>query len=161
MITYRLAVSDDADALVSLLAEIMLHHGVTPPAVERLRATVDTVLASRDHHFLVADEAGSIVGMCALVFSYSTWSAARVCELQDLVVTQTERGRRVGRGLVSAADKMAQEHGCSRLFLSAESWNLDAHRFYRSLDLAEKTYLYFERDLRSSTAPHSGADASP
>ena len=68
MIVYRLALHEDADALVSLLAEIMLHHGVTPPAYERLRATVDTVLVSHDHHFLVADEDGSIVGMCALVF---------------------------------------------------------------------------------------------
>jgi GNAT superfamily N-acetyltransferase len=162
MIVYRLALHEDADALVSLLAEIMLHHGVTPPAYERLRATVDTVLVSHDHHFLVADEDGSIVGMCALVFSYSTWSAARVCELQDVVVTETRRRRRIGRGLVAAAEDIARTRECSRLFLSAESWNLEAHRFYRSLGLAEKTCLYFERDLLApAITPQGATDASP
>ncbi len=48
---------------------------------------------------------------------------------------------------MSAAEAIARARGCSRLFLLAESWNLDAHAFYRSLGLAEKTCLYFERDL--------------
>jgi hypothetical protein len=44
----------------------------------------------------------------------------------------------------------ARARGCSRLFLLAEPWNLEAHAFYRSLGLSEKTCLYFERDLRPS-----------
>ncbi|NLD44073.1 MAG: GNAT family N-acetyltransferase [Chloroflexi bacterium] len=147
MITYRLAVADDIDPLVSLLAEIMLHHGVTPPPDGALRRVVGDILAARDHCFLVAVEAERIVAMCALIFSHSTWSASLVCELQDVVVTASCRRRNVGRGLLETAEALAGERGCSRLFLSAESWNLEAQRFYRSLGLAEKTYLYYERDL--------------
>ncbi len=90
--------------------------------------------------------------MCALVFSISTWSASPVCELQDVIVTEEYRREDVGRGLIAAAEEIARARGCSRLFLLAESWNLGAHAFYRSLGLSEKTCLYFERDLRASGA---------
>jgi GNAT superfamily N-acetyltransferase len=147
MITYRQAVSSDAAQMLSLLAEIMEHHGVTPPEPERLGATVSAILASSGHLLLVADSRGSLVGMCALVFSQSTWSASLVCELQDVLVTRSHRRSEVGRGLIQAAEAIARDRGCKRLFLLAEYWNLDAHAFYRDLGLTEKTCLYFERDL--------------
>ena len=133
----------------------MRHHGVDPPTAHRLDAVVDAILASPDHSFVVATRDSTIIGMCALVYSYSTWSASRVCEVQDVVVTADSRGQSIGRGLIDTAERIAREDGCSRLFLSAESWNLEAHRFYRRLGLAEKTYIYFERALPEGLA-HEG-----
>lgn len=150
MIDYRAATAADTDQVIVLLHEIMDHHAVDPPPVERLRPTISTILGSACHELLVADEDGRLVGMCALIFSQSTWSAAPVCELQDVIVTAGQRRTAVGGGLLSAAEDMARARGCSRLFLLAEYWNLDAHAFYRSLGLAEKTCLYFERDLSGS-----------
>jgi GNAT superfamily N-acetyltransferase len=162
MITYRPATQSDAPAVLSLLAEIMRHHGVTPPSASRLASVVASILeapvpAAGDrvapaHSILVAEDRGRVVGMCALIFSLSTWSAAPVCEVQDLVVTESHRRGDVGRGLLAAAQHLARDRGCARLFLLAESWNLDAHAFYRSLGLVEKTCLYFERDLRDTPA---------
>ena len=149
MINYRQAVPSDAPGILSLLEEIMEHHGVVPPEPGRLSAVVSTIIAASDHMFLVADDEDDLVGMCALVFSESTWSAAPVCELQDVVVAQDHRRAEVGRGLMQAAEDTARARGCSRLYLLAEYWNLDAHTFYRSLGLAEKSCLYFERDLRA------------
>lgn len=147
MITYRPAIPSDAPSLVSLLAEIMEYHGVCPPDVARLAKVVEEVFASQSHFFLVAEAHETIVGMCALVFSYSTWSAARVCELQDVVVAEHQRRNQIGRGLIRAAERIARERGCTRLFLLAEAWNLKAHSFYRSLGMTEKTCVYYERDL--------------
>jgi GNAT superfamily N-acetyltransferase len=147
MIAYRQAVLSDAPQVLALLVEVMDDHGVTPPEPERLAAIVSSIFAAADHSILVAESHGRLVGMCALVFSHSTWSASPVCELQDVVVTRSHRRGHVGRDLVRTAESIAQARGCSRLFLIAESWNLGAHSFYRSLGLAEKTCLYFERDL--------------
>jgi GNAT superfamily N-acetyltransferase len=63
------------------------------------------------------------------------------------MVRASHRRHRVGQGLVDAAEAVARARGCDRLFLLAEVWNLEAHAFYRSLGLTEKTCLYFERDL--------------
>jgi GNAT superfamily N-acetyltransferase len=149
MIVYRPATPADAAQVLSLLGEIMTFHGVTPPEPAGLSATVSTIMTATDHLLLVAETDGRLVGMCALIFSLSTWSASPVCELQDVLVTQDHRHTDVGRGLLRSAEEMARARGCSRLFLLAEYWNLEAHAFYRELGLAEKTCLYFERDLRS------------
>jgi GNAT superfamily N-acetyltransferase len=130
-----------------LLEEIMHHHGVTAPEPARLDTIVMDILSAADHVLLVAESEGCLVGMCALIFSLSTWSASPVCELQDVLVTEQHRHSEVGRGLVRTAEDLARTRGCTRLFLLAESWNFDAHAFYRDLGLAEKTCLYFERDL--------------
>lgn len=139
----------------------MEHHAVAPPDRSRLAATVSRIIAAPDHCFLVAEwqpsETGErtlasrLIGMCALLFSVSTWSATPVCELQDVVVSHAHRRQDVGQGLMAAAEELARERGCSRLFLLAESWNLSAHSFYRSLGLQEKTCLYFEKDLTASS----------
>lgn len=148
MTKFRPAESSDLAQVVSLLEEIMEHHGVAPPESASLTASVSTILTADDHVLLVAEEEHSLIGMCALIFSMSTWCASTVCELQDVLVTQGHRRADVGRGLVQSAEEIARARGCNRLFLLAESWNLEAHAFYRSLGLAEKTCLYFERDLR-------------
>jgi GNAT superfamily N-acetyltransferase len=158
MIEYRLADKEDIPRLLLLLAEIMHDHGVAPPPSDRLESTLETILSSSQHSLVVAESQGRLLGMCALIFSYSTWSSALVCELQDVVVTEPHRRESVGRGLVGVAESIARERGCSRLFLLAEAWNFQAHAFYRSLGLAEKTCLYFERGLSTAEeSPVSGA----
>jgi GNAT superfamily N-acetyltransferase len=152
MIKYRTAEPSDLAQVLSLLGEIMQYHGVAPPDSASLTASVSTILTMDDHLLVVAEEDGRLIGMCALIFSLSTWSASPVCELQDVLVTADHRRSEVGRGLVRSADEFARTRGCSRLFLLAEYWNLEAHAFYRSLGLAEKTCLYFERDLRTGLA---------
>jgi ribosomal protein S18 acetylase RimI-like enzyme len=157
-ITVREAVPSDSEALLRLLEEIMVHHGVTTPPRDRLERTLAAVFGSDSHLFLVAEEGGSILGMCALLMSISTWSADRVCEVQDVVVTTGRRGAGVGRLLLDAAANVARERGCVRLFLSAETPNLGAHAFYRSLGLQEKAVLHFERALTDAGA--GGGDSS-
>jgi ribosomal protein S18 acetylase RimI-like enzyme len=158
VIAYRQATQADAPAVVSLLEEIMEHHAVVPPEPSRLGATVSSIIAASDHCFLVAESQGTsgepkrLVGMCALLFSISTWSASPVCELQDVIVSADYRRDDIGRALIEGAEEIARARGCSHLHLLAESWNLGAHAFYRSLGLLEKTCMYFERDLRD---PHS------
>jgi GNAT superfamily N-acetyltransferase len=171
MIAYRQATEADAPAVLSLLEEIMEHHGVHPPTNDRLASIVSRIIAAPDHCFLLAESVeddpalasaapaaaaeaprGGIVGMCALLFTLSTWSAAPVCELQDVVVTAAHRRGDVGRGLIATAEDIARERGCARLQLLAESWNFAGHAFYRGLGLAEKTCLYFERDLTGGDA---------
>lgn len=146
-VTVRTAREDDIPALVELLEEIMAHHAVSPPSRDALNSVLLRILDSPDHVFLTAVSHEEVVGACSLIFSLSTWSAALVCEVQDVVVAARCRAAGVGRVMLAAAEQAARDRGCARLFLSAESENLGGHAFYRSLDLREKAVLHFERDL--------------
>jgi len=147
MIVCRQASAQDLAGILALLHEIMQHHGVTPPRQSDLSRTVSAILSSSDHEIIVAEKTGRLVGMCACIFTFSTWSAAPVCELQDLIVSRSERRTQVGTRLVEAARQMASNRGCARMFLLAEPWNFEAHAFYRRLGFQEKTCLYFELGL--------------
>jgi GNAT superfamily N-acetyltransferase len=174
MIAYRLATQEDAPVVLRLLEEIMVTHGVNPPARDRLAPVVSSIIAAKDHCFLLAETdeqpgagggpggaaagapggvvvpdgaAPRVVGMCSLIYTMSTWSAAPVCELQDVIVTRDYRRAGVGRGLIAEAERLARGRGCARLFLLAEYWNLGAQAFYRRLGLSEDTNIDFERDL--------------
>lgn len=147
----RPADPNDVETLIGLLQEIMVHHAVSPPPIADLRRTLEEVFESTSHEFLVAGTGDDVLGTCALVYSLSTWSAGPVCELQDVIVARGSRNSGVGAALLEAAERRARERGCRRLFLSAETANLEGHAFYRALGLAEKATLYFERDLTAAT----------
>lgn len=146
-IVFREAVPRDTPGIVALLGEIMDHHGVTAPPLAELDDVVSRILAAPQHTFFLAVAGTRVVGMCALLFSLSTWRAVEVCEFQDVVVAEKERSSGVGRRLLAAALDFARERGCAWAFLTAESWNLSAHTFYRSQGFQEKAVMYFEYDL--------------
>jgi GNAT superfamily N-acetyltransferase len=146
-IRVREAGPHDSETIVRLLEEIMAHHGVARPPRDDLTSALDSIFASDSHLFLVAEAGRTVVGMCALVMSTSTWSAGPVCEVQDVIVTDSRRGRGVGRLLLETAEHVARGRGCARLFLTAETANLGAHSFYRSAGFDEKAVLHFERRL--------------
>ncbi|GAB4255065.1 MAG: hypothetical protein Kow00129_16000 [Thermoleophilia bacterium] len=140
-----------------LLAEIMAEHGFPQLGENERRESLQKALDTPGHSFLVAEVSGAIAGMCALVVTFSTWRNRKVCELQDVVVKERYRRRGIGGRLIGEAERAARAAGCSTLFWLAESWNLPAHAFYRSLGTGEKTVLYFERPL----AQHESEGGQP
>lgn len=143
----REATAADIPALLLLLRELLTLHAVPTPPGERLERVLRQALASPSHTFIVAEQRGTLVGMCALVFSLSTWTADNICELQDVVVSAPYRARGAGRDLLTTAFAHARQQGCARVFLASEAWNYDAHAFYRRLGFDEKACRYFERPL--------------
>ncbi len=143
----REAGKGDVREVGALLVEIMREHGIEPPAPTELEKVIRKILEQPGHSFLLLEIEDEIAAMCALVLTWSTWRASLICELQDVVVSAPYRERGYGRLLLGEAERSARGKGATLLYLSAESWNLPAHAFYRSLGLSEKTSLYFERDL--------------
>lgn len=147
MVICRQACHKDLAGILALLYEIMREHGVNPPGEADLARIVSAILDSPNHQILVAEKNSQLVGMCACIFTLSTWSAAPACELQDLIVSRSERRTHVGSKLIETAREVAKTRGCTRLFLLAEAWNFEAHAFYRHQGFKEKTCLYFELSL--------------
>lgn len=84
--------------------------------------------------FFVAEnqESKKIVGLALYFYSYSTWKG-KCIYLEDLIVTQSERGKSIGRRLLDRIIVKAKEANCYRVVWQVLDWNEPAIGFYKSL----------------------------
>ena len=83
----------------------------------------------------VAESGGEVVG-CALWFlNFSTWRGVHGIYLEDLFVSQTQRGSGLGKALLAALADECVRRGLGRLEWSVLDWN-PATEFYKAMDAA-------------------------
>ena len=68
--------------------------------------------------------------------------AAKIAEIQELVVDPSLRGRGVGKKLFAAACEAAQAAGCVRIELVTNQRRHGAHRFYEREGMQQTHYGY-------------------
>ena len=80
--------------------------------------------------FVAENEDKHIVGISIYYFRYSTWKGKRLY-LEDIVVTESERGKRIGKFLFDRTIKKAREEKCSGMMWQVLDWNEPAINFYK------------------------------
>ena len=95
-------------------------------------------------HALIAEHAGQAVGLCLYFFSFSSWMGQRGVYVQDIWVSDSERGSGLGRRLIGETARRAAGHGAAFMRLSVDSANAEAQRFYRSIgmELSENERIF-------------------
>ena len=86
---------------------------------------------------LVADLDGAVVGFVSVSVKQH-WAGDRDAYIGELVVDATHEGQGVGRALVGAAVRWAQERGLSRITLETGAANRRARQFYATLGFEEE-----------------------
>jgi ribosomal protein S18 acetylase RimI-like enzyme len=81
------------------------------------------MLDPRDHPALLAEENGSLIGVLTYVIDGDS------CEVLTLHSSPQWRG--AGSALIREIERVADEHGCKRLWLVTTNDNVDALRFYQ------------------------------
>jgi GNAT superfamily N-acetyltransferase len=76
-----------------------------------------------------------VVGIALFYQKYSTWNG-RCLYLEDLVVTESERGKGYGLQLFAAVAAETTKRGCAYMQWQVLDWNEPAIGFYRSLGSA-------------------------
>lgn len=77
----------------------------------------------------VAEVDGAILGMAVCYERYSTWKGRRLY-LEDIIVTGSARGQRIGEKLFRQCAAYAVEMNYSGMLWQVLDWNVDAIRFY-------------------------------
>jgi GNAT superfamily N-acetyltransferase len=133
----RPAVPADAEAVFALLEEFASSYRPDRAAFAR---HFPALARSENTALLVAERDGRVIGY-ALAFDLLTLFAnGVVCELQELVVTEPERGRGAGRALVEALLARARRVRAVELTVPTRR----AGEFYRRLGF-EETAAYFKK----------------
>jgi GNAT superfamily N-acetyltransferase len=80
--------------------------------------------------FFVAENEHIIVGLSLFYWRYSTWKGKRLY-LEDIIVTEKERGKQIGKQLFERTMLHALDEGCSGMMWQVLDWNEPAINFYK------------------------------
>jgi len=87
-------------------------------------------LAQKETVTLVAVDRQRIIGFLDMQFRQRLGHHRPQAWVNDLVVTESERGRGVGGALLEHAEERSRRRGCFRMSLETQAWREQTHRFY-------------------------------
>lgn len=87
---------------------------------------------SEPMHALVAEDSatGALLGFVHCIFHRGTWAIGDFCYLEDLFTAEHARGRGVGRALIEAVYKLADQRNASRVYWLTHETNTTARKLY-------------------------------
>jgi len=80
--------------------------------------------------FFVAENEKGIIGIALYYWRYSTWKGKRLF-LEDIIVTEKERGKGAGKLLFDRTMQHALDEQCSGMMWQVLDWNEPAIDFYK------------------------------
>jgi GNAT superfamily N-acetyltransferase len=112
--------------------------GDTALSTEIIRTTWSRFFESSEPvNALVAEHAGSLLGLAHVIFHRSTIHIGPLCYLQDLFTAPAARGQGVARALIEAVYERARAAGASRVYWMTHETNSLAMKLYDKV--AEKS----------------------
>ena len=131
----REATPDDLPAIGRMIRELAEFER-EPDAVKATPEQLHDALFGPDavaSALIALDDAGEPAGFALWYRSFSTWEGVPGIYLEDLYVSESQRGSGLGRALLSALARIVVHRGWSRLEWSVLRWNSEAIAFYDSL----------------------------
>src|SRR5580704_16939244 len=100
--------------------------------VQEVRRRYDAVVQSGDHALMVAEQGGRIIALCH-TYARAALDKPPEAVVQALVVDQASRGSGVGKIMMTAAEKWAEDRGFTSVTLASHVSRSDAHAFFESI----------------------------
>ena len=86
-----------------------------------------------DFHCLIAEEGSNLVGFLVYYFVPFTYRAKPNLIIKELYIADPHRSRGIGRQLMKAVARQAQEAGCGMIKWWVAKWNERGMEFYQRL----------------------------
>ena len=144
----RMAERQDLAAIHDLVRELAIYEQAEEEFVASLE-DYQTDFDNQVFEVLLAEEAGVITGMALYYMTYSTWKGKRIY-LEDLIVTEEERGQGAGKMLFDSIIQKGLEEGCSGMMWQVLDWNEPAINFYKKYYNATIDEQWFNCSLQDS-----------
>jgi len=131
MITIRTGVKEDLIMVLELIKELAeFERAAHEVSNTHHQMEIDGFGANPSYGFFVAEVNGVIVGISLYYYRYSTWKGKRLY-LEDIVVTETHRGKGIGKQLFDITMKKALDDNCTGMMWQVLEWNKPAIDFYK------------------------------
>lgn len=131
MTTIRQGKKEDLPAALELIRELAIYEKAEEQVVNTVEMMEKDGFGSQPvFGFIVAEEAGEIIGMSMYYYRYSTWKGKRMY-LEDLIVREAKRGSGVGKLLFERTIEIGKETECTGMMWQVLDWNEPAINFYK------------------------------
>ena len=148
-ITIRRGRKEDIPRTLELIKELALYERAPQEVTNTVELMEhDGFGANPIYGFFVAEQDGVIIGISLYYWRYSTWKGKRLY-LEDIIVTESERGKGAGKLLFDRTMQHALDEGCTGMMWQVLDWNEPAINFYRKYGAKlddEWTNCSLERD---------------
>lgn len=85
---------------------------------------------------------GMISGFVSIHMQELLHHAARIAEIQELIVEKDMRGRGIGKKLFQKAGEIGRENGCMQLEVCCNQKRLASHAFYEAQGMTNHHYKF-------------------
>ena len=136
MINLRIATKQDCPRLMELINELALFERAPEEVTVTLAEFEEAGFGAKPvWKAFVAEADGLIIGMALYYIRYSTWKGRRLY-LEDLIVTESWRGKGAGKLLFNRILQEAHELGFNGMMWQVLDWNEPAITFYNKYQAA-------------------------
>ncbi|TKC06123.1 GNAT family N-acetyltransferase [Pedobacter frigoris] len=128
--TLRVAERKDCGRLLELVQELALYEKAPQEVTVKLEEFEDAGFGENPvWKAFVAEDENKIVGFALYYVRYSTWKGCRLY-LEDFIVTESHRGKGIGKLLFDAIIQEAKDKGYNGMNWQVLDWNQPAINFY-------------------------------
>jgi GNAT superfamily N-acetyltransferase len=131
---------DGYNAFYGRSAETALPSAVTHMTWSRFFDSYEPV------HALVAEDAGTLLGLVHFLYHRSTTDIAPVCYLQDLFTAPEARGKGIGRALIQRVYEHAKDSGAPEVYWQTHETNVAAMKLYDKV-AGKSGFLVYSRSI--------------
>lgn len=130
-ITIRRAVKEDCPRLLELVSELAVYEKAPDEVTVTLEHFTESGFGKNPVWWsFVAEENEIIYGFALYYIRYSTWKG-QAMYLEDIIVTEAMRGKKIGKLLFDQLIEEAKEKKLHRIVWQVLDWNEPAVNFYK------------------------------
>jgi len=130
----RPACPGDEDLLLELIHELAVYEKAPEEAVATPQQIHEALFGERPSaEAVIAEWQGKPAGFALFFHNFSTWLGKPGLYLEDLFVSESMRGKGIGKALLLHLAGIARERNCGRMEWSVLDWNRPAIDFYERL----------------------------
>lgn len=130
-IIIRAGLKQDLPRVLELVKELAEYEKAPDEVTNTVaRMEEDGFGANPIYGFFVAEKENKIVGLSLYYWRYSTWKGKRLY-LEDIIVTEKERGSGIGKLLFDRTMQHALDTHCTGMMWQVLEWNEPAINFYK------------------------------
>ncbi|HZY80530.1 MAG TPA: GNAT family N-acetyltransferase [Cyclobacteriaceae bacterium] len=130
-INIRVGRKDDLPRVLELIKELAEYERAADQVINTVAMLEKDGFGPQPiYGFFVAEDGVKIIGLSLYYWRYSTWKGKRLW-LEDIIVTQSERGRGVGKLLFDRTMQHTLDEKCSGMMWQVLDWNEPAINFYK------------------------------